>query len=177
MDNLRNAKVDCLDGCDYLNLSGANLTDAEIRGANLASAGFTAAQLISTASYKAYSLSGTELSGKNLAGVELAGQNLTNSRFVLSNLSGANLSGGDARGADFDNATLTGATKGNIIQTNGPIAGLHLSAVKSLVVRDYDGNSTASPPTGPLPIVVDQSMSMDANGTPWGLFFRNRRKT
>ena len=41
-----------------------------------------------------------------------------------------------------------------------------MTAGASLVVRDYDGNLAAYPtPTGPLPIVVDQYLAMDATGT------------
>ena len=40
-----------------------------------------------------------------------------------------------------------------------------LTAGASLVVRDYDGNPAVSPPTGPLPIVVDEHLAMDATGT------------
>ena len=86
---------------------------------------------------------------------DLAGANLTD----------ANLSGADARGANFQFATLAGANTSNLIQSNGHIAGLDLTAGASLVVRDYDGNPAATPPTGPLPIVVDQHLAMDATGT------------
>ena len=34
-----------------------------------------------------------------------------------------------------------------------------------LVVRDYDGNPAANPPTGPLRIIVDGHLAMDATGT------------
>ena len=80
-------------------------------------------------------------------------------------LTNANLSGADARGANFYFATLDGANTSNLIQSDGHIAGLDLTAGASLVVRDYDGNPAASPPTGPLPIVVDQHLAMDATGT------------
>jgi hypothetical protein len=40
-----------------------------------------------------------------------------------------------------------------------------VSVVPSLVVRDYDGNPTAAPPTGPLPIFVDAHLAMDVTGT------------
>jgi hypothetical protein len=53
----------------------------------------------------------------------------------------------------------------NLIQSNGHIAGLNLTAGASLVIRDYDGNPAESPPTGPLPIVVEQHLAMDASGT------------
>jgi hypothetical protein len=81
------------------------------------------------------------------------------------NLTNANLSSADARGANFQFATLTGANTSNLIQSNGHIAGLDLTTGASLVVRDYDGNPAASPPTGPLPIVVDQHLATDATAT------------
>ena len=63
------------------------------------------------------------------------------------------------RGANFEYAKLTGAITTNLVQSNGHIAGLNLTAGKSLVVRDYDGNPSASPPISPLPIVVEQQPS------------------
>ena len=114
--------------------------------------------------------------GADLTGANLSQANLTNANFsgycVMNhgyydgaNLTDANLSGADARGANFQYATLTGANTSNLIQSDGHIAGLDLTAGASLVVRDYDGNPAASPPTGPLPIVVDQHLAMDATGT------------
>jgi len=79
-------------------------------------------------------------------------------------LTNANLSGADARGASFLYSTLVGATKTNLIQSDGHIAGLNLSAGASLVVRDYDGNPAANPPAGPLPIVVDGQLAMSGTG-------------
>jgi hypothetical protein len=52
-----------------------------------------------------------------------------------------------------------------LIKSDGHIAGLNLAAGESLTVRDYDGNPTASPPIGPLPIIVDQSLTISAAGT------------
>ena len=75
------------------------------------------------------------------------------------------MSGADARGANFEYAELSGANTSNLIWTNGHIYGLDLTAGASLVVRDYDGNAAASPPVGPLPIVVEQHLAMDAAGT------------
>jgi hypothetical protein len=61
---------------------------------------------------------------------------------------------------------MTGANTSNLIRYNGHIASLNLTAGASLVVRDYDGNPTTYPtPTGPLPIVVDQHLTMGAAGT------------
>ena len=61
---------------------------------------------------------------------------------------------------------MTGANTSNLIQSNGHIAGLDLTAGALLVVRDYDGNPAVYPtPNGPLPIVVEQHLAMDATGT------------
>lgn len=155
-------------------LTDANLTDAEVRGANFyhllfgfgdGFGGLTLAQLYSTASYKAHDLSAVNLSYNELASGNLTGQNLSNANFFAANLLNANLSAADARGANFQFATLTGATTTNLIQTNGHIAELDLTTGATLLIRDYDGNPAASPPVGPLPIVVDQNLAMSGSGS------------
>lgn len=80
-------------------------------------------------------------------------------------MSGANLSGADARGADLQLATFTGADTNNMIQPNGRVSGLDLTRGQTLVVRDYDGNATSSPPISALPVVVDEHLTMDASST------------
>ena len=55
---------------------------------------------------------------------------------------------------------LNGANTSNLIQSDGHIAGLDLTAGALLIVRGYDGN-----PPPPLPIGVDQHLAMDATGT------------
>jgi hypothetical protein len=99
-----------------------------------------------------------------LTGADLSAADARGANFQYAILTDANLSGADARGADFQFATLTGATTSNLIQSNGHIAGLDLTAGATLAVRDYDGNAGSIPPTGPLPIVVDQHLTMDATG-------------
>ncbi|MGE3240169.1 MAG: pentapeptide repeat-containing protein [Pirellulales bacterium] len=168
-------------------LTGADFSGADIRGANFSrdhysvpsSTGITAAQLSSTASFQAHDLRDIKLGNNNLAGINLAGQNLTNSNlaaewgcdengcvvFPGADLTGADLNGADTRGANFQMAVMTDAVTSNLIEGNGHIAGLDLTAGKSLVVRDYEGNPAASPPSSPLPIVVDQQMSMDYTGS------------
>jgi uncharacterized protein YjbI with pentapeptide repeats len=168
-------------------LSGATLTNARFSafyylypGANLSGAKLTRADLANADFSSSY-----DLDGADLTGADLSQARLTNAKFnglavpvydddgaVIgeeihqgANLTGANLSGADARGANFQYATLTGANTTNLIQSNGHIAGLNLTSSASLVVRDYDGNPPAAPPTGPLPIVVDQHLAMNATGT------------
>ena len=124
------------------------------------------------------------IAAHDLTGANLSQANLTNANFsgITGNyydpeygeyyvdlfgadLTGANLSGADAGGANFQNTTLSGAKTSNLIQSNGHIAGLDLTSGASLVVRDYDGNPAATPPTGLLPIVVEQRLAMEATGT------------
>jgi uncharacterized protein YjbI with pentapeptide repeats len=142
------------------NISNASFLGATLSGANLSQVNATNADF-STVPYIYCDLTGANLSQANLTNANFsgylgftAGANLTN----------ANLSGADSRGANFYRATLTGAITSRLIQSNGHIDGLDLTGGASLVVRDYDGNPGPIP-SGPLPIVVDQHLAMDATGT------------
>ena len=158
------------------NLSQANLTGADfsvfydpyyggwetnLTGANLSQANLTNAKF-SGYSYSIYDENIGEvviiIPGANLTGANLTGA------YAQANFQYATLSGADTRGANFNFATLAGANTSNLIQSDGHIAGLDLTSGASLVVRDYDGNPAASPPTGPLPIVVEQHLAMNATG-------------
>ncbi|MES2788167.1 MAG: pentapeptide repeat-containing protein, partial [Planctomycetota bacterium] len=75
------------------NLTGANLTGADLYGANLTRANLTGADLY-----------GANLTGANLTGADLYGANLT----------GANLTGADLYGANLYGANLT-AIKNDLI--------------------------------------------------------------
>ncbi len=158
---------------------GATLTGANLSHADLTSAAFGANDFARVGPLSALPTS-LDVSPATLIGANLSGANLTNADFSGlelideqgddsvpgTNLTGANLSGADARGANFLLARLAGANTANLIQSNGHIAGLDLTAGASLVVRDYDGNPSGgvAPPTGPLPIVIDQSFAMDPLG-------------
>jgi hypothetical protein len=110
-------------------------------------------------------LSQANLNNANFSGVQYCDEFGLCDIAPGANLTNANLSGADARGANFQYATLTGANTANLIQSDGHIAGLDLTAGKRLLVRDYDGNPAASPPIEPLPIVVEDHLTMDATGT------------
>jgi uncharacterized protein YjbI with pentapeptide repeats len=140
-------------GC-YSDVRGADLTNANLSGADARGASFQYAKL-----------TGANLSGANLTNANFAGFHHDYYPIAYTDLSNADLSGADARGATFEHAPLTGANTNHLIQSNGHIAGLNLVAGKSLIVRDYDGNSAASEPTGPLPIVVEQHLMMNSTGT------------
>ena len=159
--------------CRQANLTNANLSNSHLAGANFANAVVRGqSSLIRNHAGPALldgQLPGTRFDRNRLWAVnDLTGWNLSRPEphecrpSRIATLTNANLSGADARGANFQLATLTGANTSNLIQSNGHIAGLDLTAGKSLIVRDYDGNPTASPPTGPLPIVVDQHLAMRA---------------
>lgn len=156
--------------------SQANLTNARFRDANLTNVNFSYANLSNanfTSDHSSYS-DFTNLTDANLSHANLTNADFSGSRTYYTedgvftvpdaNLTNANLSGADARGANFQDATLAGANTARLIQANGRIAGLSLTAGNSLAVRDYDGNPAASPPTGPLPIVVDGHLAMSASG-------------
>jgi uncharacterized protein YjbI with pentapeptide repeats len=168
-------------------LAGADFTGADVRGAYFGSyiddQWLSLSQLYSTASYASHDLTGIFLDAHDLTGANFAGQNLTGAT-LRSTLTGANLSQANLANASFENSQLvnvilsgadargasglttsSGMTNAaNLIQDDGHIAGLNLPAGASLVVRDYDGNLSAFPPTGPLPIIVDQHAVISAGG-------------
>jgi uncharacterized protein YjbI with pentapeptide repeats/formylglycine-generating enzyme required for sulfatase activity len=155
--NLSHADLTNVNGISA-NFSGANLSDANLTNTTFYSATFANTRLIRA------SLSGAILQDTTLINADFNGAILTNANLSWSTATGANLSGADARGASFLSTDLTVANTSNLIRSNGHIAGLNLTAGASLVVRDYDGNPAANPPSGLLPIVVDQHMAMDATG-------------
>ena len=138
-----------LSGWDF---AGQKLVGASFESATLGDADFAAADL-----------HGSTLQFADLTRANLSGANLANAYMYGTNLTDANLRSADARGAKY--ATLTGANTSNLIRPDGHIAGLDLTAGASLVVRNYHGNPAASPPTAPLPVVVDQHLAMDSTGT------------
>jgi len=121
--------------------------------------------------------------GATLTDADFRGANLTNARFATvvchlltypfcfplyhATLTNADLAGADARGALY--LDTFDARTANFIWTDGQIAGLDLGAGELLVVRDYDGNPNGCDnngcPVPPIPITVDQYLSMAAGGT------------
>ena len=84
---------DCLQRNRYAKLTGAYLTDADIRDAKL-----TNADLIDA-----------KLTGADLTDADLTGANLTNADLRVAKLTGAFLTGADLTGAKLTNADLTNA--------------------------------------------------------------------
>jgi uncharacterized protein YjbI with pentapeptide repeats len=151
-------------------LSGISLNSNDLSGWNFAGQKLTNAGLsssLSGANFSQANLTNASLYHANLYRTNFSQANLTNADFNEAYLFEANVSAADSRGASLRYSTLlnVAANTTNLIQSTGHIAGLYLTAGASLVIRDYDGNPAASPPTGPLPIVVDQHLAMDAAGT------------
>ncbi|WP_445250599.1 pentapeptide repeat-containing protein [Microcoleus sp. OTE_8_concoct_300] len=80
------------------NLSGFDLSDADLRYANLSGANLRSADL-----------SGADLSGANLTSADLSGADLSGANLIDANLMSAYLSGADLRSADLSGAYLMSA--------------------------------------------------------------------
>jgi uncharacterized protein YjbI with pentapeptide repeats len=96
--------------CSLAYLSGANLSDADLRQsqlveADLSGANFVAACLIGINLYMS-NLSGSDLRGADLRLANLSGSDLRGADLRLANLSGTDLRGADLRGADLSLANL-----------------------------------------------------------------------
>jgi uncharacterized protein YjbI with pentapeptide repeats len=193
--NLTNASFSgaTLTGADFTgaNVRGVNfgkeIVDFNVRPDPLnlitIGTGISLAQLYSTASYRAHDLTGIDLSLSSLDGGNFVGQNLTNSRFGsryyeddrerrvdYATFSGADFTGADIRGGIY--VDLSGATTANLIWPSGHIDGIDLDGGGQLVVRDYDGDPTRTDavngtpaPLSPIPITVDEHLTMGPGGT------------
>jgi hypothetical protein len=105
--DLSGANLSCANLCGA-NLRGADLSGANLRGADLWGADLCGANL-SGANLCGADLWGANLSGANLCGANLWGANLRGAGLRYANLSGANLCGADLRGANLSGANLSGA--------------------------------------------------------------------
>ena len=85
------------------NLSGADLSDADLSGAYLRGA------YMSEANLSGADLRGADLSDANLSGADLRGADLSGANMSDADLRGADLSGADLRGASLSGASLSGA--------------------------------------------------------------------
>ena len=141
----------------YANLISATLTNANLSQANLSHAQFTSDTYV--ADLTGANLSHANLTNAYFAGYEFCGE-IACGTSPGANLTYANLTGADARGADFYLATLSGANTSNLIQSDGHIAGLELTAGAWLVVRDFENSAGY----GVRPIVY-QNVAMDTTGT------------
>jgi uncharacterized protein YjbI with pentapeptide repeats len=156
-------------------LTGADFTGAKVRGASFGAyfngyevlgTGITLAQLYSTASYQVKDLSGIGFAMNNFAGGNFAGQNFANAHFgYYTILEGADFTAADARGAYVPQFFFLSASTANLIRPDGHIDGLDLDARELLVVRDYDGDFRLYLEKPPIPITVDEHLTMASGGT------------
>jgi len=113
------------------NLSGADLSRANLSGADLSRANLSGADL-SGADLSETNLSGADLSRANLSGADLSGADLSKTNLSRANLfgadlSGANLFGADLSGANLSRADLSGANLSRTLGLLDPIAYLSLN--------------------------------------------------
>ena len=97
-------------------LSGVDLSRANLSGANLLNADLSDAEL-----------SGANLSGANLYNADLRGANLSGANLLNADLSGVDLSRANLSGADLRGANLSGA---NLL--NADLSGVDLSGAKNI---------------------------------------------
>ncbi|WP_114860363.1 pentapeptide repeat-containing protein [Azospirillum brasilense] len=120
-----------------LNLTGADLTGADLWGANLTDADLMRANLTDADLMRA-NLTGADLRGANLTGADLRRANLTDA-----DLTGADLTGADLRGANLRGANLTGADL-----TGADLTGADLRRANLMRAKLTDANLTGADLTG-----------------------------
>jgi uncharacterized protein YjbI with pentapeptide repeats len=140
------------------NFVGQKLTSASFGGANLTDADFRDANLTNTS-----------FRGATLTNADFSTANLTNASFLDATLTNTNFTGADSRGAPslgyYGYFDLSAATTTNLIWPDGYIHGFDLEAGGLLVVRDDDVGSLYDPDAPPIPITVDQHLTMGPGGT------------
>jgi uncharacterized protein YjbI with pentapeptide repeats len=123
------------------NLSGVDLSDADLSRANLNFAKLSGADLsgadLNHANLNSAYLSGTDLSDANLISADLSGADLSDANLIRAylsdaalsgaNLSGADLSGANLRIADWSSAYLTSADLSDIYRSGADLSGADLS--------------------------------------------------
>jgi uncharacterized protein YjbI with pentapeptide repeats len=92
---------------------GCDLSDADLTGINLTYADLSKANLSGA------NLVGVQLGQANLAGANLAGADLTGAKLYMTNLTGANLSGARLPGAKLYKALLDGADLSDVLWVDG----------------------------------------------------------
>ena len=117
-------------GGSRANLSGANLSGADLRRANLSGADLRCADLrganLSCADLSGANLSGANLSCAYLSGADLRCANLSGANLSCAYLSGADLSGADLRGANLRRADLRCANLSGADLSGADLSGANL---------------------------------------------------
>ena len=118
-----------IQGITNRNLSGFDLSDADLRYANLGGANLRSADL-----------SGADLSGANLRSADLSGADLSGADLIDANLMSAYLSGADLRSADLSGAYLMSAYLIGAYLIGANLSGANLSGanLRSANLRSAD---------------------------------------
>jgi len=118
-------------GFRHRNLSGVDLSDADLSGAYLNRADLSGADLsgadLSGAYLSRADLSGADLSGAYLSRADLSGADLSGADLSGADLSGADLSGANLSGADLSGADLSGANLRSAYLRSADLSGANLS--------------------------------------------------
>ncbi len=111
-----------LTGADLIdaNMSGALLTNARMQGASLTGANLTQVD------WQGADLSGLDLAGADLAGVDLTNVNLTRTDLTGANLAGVSLTDATATNANWTGANLAGVSFSAATVTGGNFTGANL---------------------------------------------------
>jgi hypothetical protein len=112
------------DGGCRANLTGEDLTGANLREANLTRAHLTGTDLTGANLTRAH-LTGTDLTGANLRGANLTGTDLTGT-----DLTGANLRGANLYGTDLTRANLRGAEGVLVLPISEPRCYRHIAVLR-----------------------------------------------
>lgn len=103
--------------CPDCNLSGVDLSNAQLNHANLSGA----------------DLSGADLTNANLRQANLTGANLSNARLIRANLPGADLSFADLTNTNFSGSNLIRANVTNATFKNTNLTGAHLESIQGKI--------------------------------------------
>lgn len=103
--------------CPDCNLSGVDLSNAQLNHANLAGA----------------NLSGVDFTNANLRQANLMGANLSGAKLIRANLPGANLSFTDLSNANLSGSNLIRANVTGATTTNTNVTGAHLESIQGTI--------------------------------------------
>jgi uncharacterized protein YjbI with pentapeptide repeats len=137
-------------GAEGRNLSGADLSKADVWGANLRTADLSEADLreanLAFADLAYVNLPGANLRNANLEGAKLPSANLIGADLHKVNLTGANLTGANLTGANLTEVDLEGATLWIANLSKADLSGANLSKADlggtDLTEAEYDHTTT-----------------------------------
>ena len=159
-------------------LSGANLSNANLRGALLFTADLRGANLdnadLSHADLQIAHLKNADLIGANLDNADLRDAHLESADLSYAHLNGADLRGAHLNGADLRNADLRGTRLNGVHLYSTIFANVDLHSVKGLVEVNHEGPSIVQLHTVQLPKDGSSVHFLRGTGLPdeWIDFYR-----